>query len=236
MASPPIVQRTGPADWALMTAIHDALRRDLDALLHTTASRAAARDRWITFRDQLHLHLAAERTALWPRARAKLAGDPHGQVLLDAMEDEHQLIGPLQAMTDDAFAMDADPGRLRQLLTRLRTRLASHLAHEDAEALPLIGQIMSPRAWCNRPGHPRRACRVHGPVGPCPCQPSRPHPGTEPTASAGPPVLPEGLVAALHPQLPAAVNTHQAQSSPVPPAGSMRQRIEFGQRIGRPLD
>ena len=50
-----------------MTAIHDALRRDLDQLIHTTASRTAARARWIVFRDQLHLHLAAEHTAMWRR-------------------------------------------------------------------------------------------------------------------------------------------------------------------------
>lgn len=48
-------------------------------------------------------------------------------------------------MTDDAFTMGADPRRLRQLLSRLRTRLTSHLAHEEADALPLIGQIMSQR-------------------------------------------------------------------------------------------
>ena len=35
--------------------------------------------------------------------------------------------------------------RLRQvLLVRLRTRLTSHLAHEEADALPLISQILSP--------------------------------------------------------------------------------------------
>jgi iron-sulfur cluster repair protein YtfE (RIC family) len=126
-----------------MGTIHDALRRDLDQLLHTTASRTAVRARWVVFRDQLHLHLAAEQAAMWPLARAKLTGEPRGQALLDAMEDEHQLIGPLQAVTDDAFSMDADPRRLRQLLTRLATRLTSHLAHEEADALPLIGQIMS---------------------------------------------------------------------------------------------
>ena len=81
---------------------------------------------------------------MWPRVRAKLAGDSHGQALLDAMDDERQLLGPLQAMIDDAFTMDADPRRLRQLLARLRTRLASHLAHEEADALPLISQILSP--------------------------------------------------------------------------------------------
>jgi hypothetical protein len=145
MISPLTMQRTSHGGWALMTAIHDALRRDLDELLHATASRAAAQTRWIVLRDQLRYHLAAEQTALWPLARAKLAGDPDGRALLDAMEDEHQLIGPLQAMTEDAFAMGADPRRLRQLLTRLRTRLASHLAHEEGDALPLIGQVMSPR-------------------------------------------------------------------------------------------
>jgi len=61
------------------------------------------------------------------------------------MEDEHQLIGPLQAVTDDAFTKHADPRRLRYLLTRLQTKVISHLAHEEAEALPLIGQVMSER-------------------------------------------------------------------------------------------
>jgi len=47
-------------------------------------------------------------------------------------------------VTDDAFAMDADPRRLHQLLARLRTRLTSHPAHEEADALPLIARIVSP--------------------------------------------------------------------------------------------
>jgi len=127
-----------------MTAIQDALRRDLDELLHTTADRTAARARWIVFRDQLRVHLAAEDAVMWPQVRAKLTSNPHGQALLEAMDDERRLIGPLQAVTDDAFTMNADPGRLRHLLTRLRTRLTSHLAHEETEALPLITQIMSP--------------------------------------------------------------------------------------------
>lgn len=36
------------------------------------------------------------------------------------------------------------PGGSANLLARLRTRLASHLAHEEADALPLISQILSP--------------------------------------------------------------------------------------------
>jgi hypothetical protein len=142
-ASLQTIQHTGRAGWTLMNAIHEALRRDLDQLTHTAASRPAARARWIVFRDQLQFHFAAENAAMWPQVRAQLTGEPHGQDLLDAMEDERRLIGPLQAVTDDAFTMDTDPERLRQLLTRLRTRLTSHLAHEEAEALPLISQIMS---------------------------------------------------------------------------------------------
>jgi len=145
MASPSTIQRTGRPDWTLMTAIHDALRRDLDQLIHTTASRAATRARWEVFSDQLRFHLAAEHAAMWPRVRTRLTGDPRGEALLEAMEDELWLIGPLQAMTDDAFDMDdTGPARLRHLLTRLRTKLASHLAHEEADALPLISQILSP--------------------------------------------------------------------------------------------
>jgi hypothetical protein len=121
MAPPHTMQLAGRGDWALMIAIHDALRRDLDQLLHATASHASARVRWGTFRRQLRFHLAAEHTAMWPRVKAKLADDPDGQALLDAMDDEHQLLGPLQVMIDDAFTMDADPGRLRELLARLRT-------------------------------------------------------------------------------------------------------------------
>jgi hypothetical protein len=127
-----------------MTAIHDALRRDLDQLIHTTASRPTAQARWGVFRGHLQYHLATEDALMWRPARARLAGDPHGQALLDAMQDEHQLIGPLQALTDDAFAMNADSGRLALLLTRLQTRLISHLAHEEADALPLISQVMTP--------------------------------------------------------------------------------------------
>jgi hypothetical protein len=144
MAPPHTMQLVGRADWAMMTAVHDALRRDLDQLLHGTASHASARTRWDTFRDQLRFHLAAEHAAMWPRVKAKLTSDPHGQALLDALDDERQLLGPLQAMIDDEFTMNANPERLCQLLVRLRTRLASHLAHEEADALPLISQILSP--------------------------------------------------------------------------------------------
>ena len=53
MAPPHTLQLAGRADWALMIAIHDALRRDLDQLLHPATSRASARARWGAFRGQV---------------------------------------------------------------------------------------------------------------------------------------------------------------------------------------
>ena len=178
-----------------MTAIHDALRRDLAELITTTAGPAAARARWAVFGDQLRRHLAAEHAAKWRPAWAKLTGDPRGQALLEAMDDEQQLIGPLQAVADDAFTMAADPAQLRPLLARLQTKLTSHLAHEQADALPLIGQIMSPaqlsaiaralrgggRAAHTIPGAPQAAAqhaigppraRLAAPGGKCPGLPT----------------------------------------------------------------
>jgi hypothetical protein len=73
MVPPHTMQLAGRADWALMIAIHDALRRDLDQLLHPTAGHASARARRGTFRSQLRFHLADERAAMWPRVKAKLA-------------------------------------------------------------------------------------------------------------------------------------------------------------------
>ena len=130
-------------EWALMYALHDAFRRDLDALLATRASPTAVRARWAVFRDQLQFHHIAEDQLMWPPTRAKLAGDPDGLALMDAMEDEHRLIDPLLAAVDGALRTDAGHAPLTAPLSRLRTTLASHLAHEEADALPLISQVMT---------------------------------------------------------------------------------------------
>ena len=45
MASSRTTERSGRADWTLMTAIHHALRRGLDELITSTAGPAAARRR-----------------------------------------------------------------------------------------------------------------------------------------------------------------------------------------------
>lgn len=139
------VARDGRRDWLLMNALHDAFRRDLDQLLHTAAGQAAVRARWQIFRDQLHFHHTAEDTAMWPPVRARLASLQHsaGLALMDEMEAEHGQIDPLLAAVDDVLAMNVGRDRLRELLGRLQATLAGHLAHEEAEALPLISSVMS---------------------------------------------------------------------------------------------
>ncbi|HEX6451300.1 MAG TPA: hemerythrin domain-containing protein [Trebonia sp.] len=130
-------------EWTLMYALHDAFRRDLDALAATRADPDAIRARWAIFRDQLQFHHIAEDQVMWPPVRARLADDPDGLALLDVMEDEHRLIDPLLAAVDDALTAGVGQARLADPLSRLRTTLASHLTHEEADALPLISRVMT---------------------------------------------------------------------------------------------
>jgi hypothetical protein len=142
MTEPATTGRSRSSDWTLMHVQHDAFRRDL-GLLATSAGRTGVWARWAVFRDQLRFHHTAEDTAMWPPVRAKLTGNPAGLALMDAMEDEHKLIDPLLAAIDGALATGTSDTRLRSLLSELRATLASHLAHEEADALPLISQIMT---------------------------------------------------------------------------------------------
>jgi len=131
-------------EWAIMYALHDAFRRDVEALLDTSARPTVVRARWAVFRGQLRLHHVAEDRVIWPAARARLAGDPDGLALLDAMADEHRLIGPLLAAVDETVSADhVGYLELTGLLCQLRGALASHLAHEEADVLPLISRAMT---------------------------------------------------------------------------------------------
>lgn len=147
------VPRDRRDDWLVMNALHDAFRRDLDQLMHTTADQAAIRSRWQTFRGQLHFHHTAEDTAMWPPVRERLASlqNSAGLALLEEMEAEHGQIDPLLAAVDDALEMNAGRDRLRDLLGRLQDTLTGHLTHEEAEMLPLISGVMS-RAEVSRIG------------------------------------------------------------------------------------
>jgi hypothetical protein len=131
-------------EWALMYVIHDAFRRDLQALEATQAGLPAVRARWAVFADQLHFHHLAEDQVMWPPVRARLAGDPDGLALMDAMDAEHAQIDPLLDAVDGALAAD-DTGHAGRAaaLARLHATLAGHLAHEETDVLPLISRVMT---------------------------------------------------------------------------------------------
>jgi hypothetical protein len=135
--------RDTSADWVIMQAVHDAFRRDLDDMIGAAKRGKAPREHWTVFRDQLTFHHTGEDEALWPAVRAKLTGDPDGVALLEAMENEHSLIDPLLAAVDAALAVDAAGPQVSEMLTRLKATLASHLAHEESAALPLVSALLT---------------------------------------------------------------------------------------------
>ena len=102
---------TGDADLTIMIAAHDAFRRDLTRLARTASAAnltrpAASRSQagWELFKRELHIHHTAEDEIIWPALRPRLAHSPTALSVLDAMEAEHELIDPLLASVDAAFA------------------------------------------------------------------------------------------------------------------------------------
>lgn len=153
----------GDADLTIMIAAHEAFRRDLISLAR--AANAAdltdpARQRsfsngWEVFKRQLHIHHTAEDELIWPLLRERLADSENALSVLGAMEAEHEQVDPLLAAVDAAFAAEtraADvraegAGRLDEVIEPLVSTLTNHLAHEEKDALPLIGVTMTAAEW-----------------------------------------------------------------------------------------
>jgi hypothetical protein len=142
-------------DMGMMFAMHDALRRDLAQVGQIanvrddnpgTLLRAALG--WTLFKKFLLIHHTSEDDALWPSLRASVAGQPDRLALVDALEAEHGVIEPLLTATD-AAAADPDYGyqRFGDIIDELSARLTAHLAHEEADGLPLIDASLTPQEW-----------------------------------------------------------------------------------------
>ena len=147
---------TGDADLTVMLAAHEALRRDLTGLAHAAAGagrgdpvrRQAVQHGWVVFQRQLHIHHTAEDELVWPALRERLAGSDAARSVLDAMEAEHQQIDPLLAAVDQAMSgPDGDHGTLGDTVDVLTMALHGHLAHEERDALPLIGTTLTATEW-----------------------------------------------------------------------------------------
>ena len=150
-------------DMSMMFAMHDALRRELAQVRRVASLRddnpgplLHAALGWELFKKFLTIHHQAEDDVLWPPLRARLAGQPDRVALADALEAEHEVIEPLLASIDAAAA---DPGygyqRLGDLIDELSARLTAHLAHEEADGLPLIDATLTAPEW-------QHFARVHG--------------------------------------------------------------------------
>jgi Hemerythrin HHE cation binding domain len=145
---------TGDADLTVMLAAHDAFRRDLVSL----ARAAAAADRadpqrreqvgrgWQVFKRQLHFHHTGEDQHIWPILGRRLGHSESAMSTLEAMEEEHARVDPLLEAVDAAFA-DPAGGRLAGTVDELVTTLHDHLAHEERDALPLIGTALTAAEW-----------------------------------------------------------------------------------------
>jgi iron-sulfur cluster repair protein YtfE (RIC family) len=155
---------TGNADLTIMIAAHEALRRDLESLVRAAGSadladparRRSVSNGWEIFKRQLHIHHTAEDEQVWPALRERLARSENALSVLDAMEEEHHKVDPLLAAVDRAFASavgdpGTDPadggGRLTEAIEPLVSSLTGHLAHEERDALPLIGMALTEAEW-----------------------------------------------------------------------------------------
>jgi hypothetical protein len=151
---------TGDADLTIMLAAHSAFRRDLAQLARAAAfadlpdprRRASVQAGWELFKRQLSLHHTAEDDIVWPALRQRLTRSEHAQSVLDAMEAEHQQIDPLLAAVDAAFARAGDGHRpdaraIGDAADALARSLTAHLAHEERDGLPLIGEALTSAEW-----------------------------------------------------------------------------------------
>lgn len=150
-------------DMSMMIAMHDALRREL-AQVGRIASRRddnpgkqlRAALGWELFGKFLLVHHQTEDDVLWPTLRARVAGQPDRLALVDALEQEHAVIGPLLTAID-AAAADPDHGyqRFGDIVDELSTKLNGHLAHEESDGLALIDVSLTPQEW-------QHFAQVHG--------------------------------------------------------------------------
>ncbi len=138
----------GDVDFTMMYAAHDAFNRDLvrmeKALSSDPTISPAVAATWRTFSTQLHTHHTAEDTGLWPRLRAVSQHDE--QLILDEMEAEHADLDPLLETIDEAVK-HTNTDKLMTALTTLGGRLATHMMHEETEALPLLERRLGQAGW-----------------------------------------------------------------------------------------
>ena len=114
-----------------LLAMHDAFRRDLDRLVAAAeagAAPAVLRAYWDAFEVELHDHHRVEDDDVYPQVRAVLGAEAAS--VFDEMDAEHDAL--IAAIDTAGASLAADD------LRHLRAIAIAHLAHEEADAVPLI--------------------------------------------------------------------------------------------------
>lgn len=145
------------AQMTINRVIHDAVRRDLERLgtalgAATDGDSARAQDLQRAYANlhlQLTNHHEGEDRYIWPML-AKVGADPD---LLTAMESEHQTMAAALEETTAAMRAYAASGSVldaraaRDSLTRTRTVVEQHLAHEEDELEPVLHPHTGTPEW-----------------------------------------------------------------------------------------
>ncbi len=137
-----------------MNAAHDAFRRDLRRMaisatptnLRDPSRYQSVLSGWNIFKHQLHIHHSHEDRFLWPRMRQRAANNDSALSMLDEMESEHGLIDPLLAAVDAGFERPENVD-VAAVIDELTSKLSFHLGHEERDAMPFIGEVISDQEW-----------------------------------------------------------------------------------------
>ncbi|MDE3085167.1 MAG: hemerythrin domain-containing protein [Acidobacteriota bacterium] len=125
----------------IQLAVHRAVRRDTDRLAAALAGGDeipvdAVQAYWAVTAAQLHHHHELEDTVIWA-----LLGERLGErvaLLLARNAEEHQVMAAAMDEFDAALVEIAtSPAAARQALERMQGAIETHLAHEEADVLPL---------------------------------------------------------------------------------------------------
>ena len=131
--------------WRIQLAIHRAVRRDAGRLGAALAGDGeisdAVRAYWSVTASQLHHHHEFEDTVVWPLLGQRLGG--RVDALLARNVQEHEIMASAMDEFDVALAT-TDATAARVALVRMQEAIESHLAHEEADVLPLIPEGFTP--------------------------------------------------------------------------------------------
>jgi hypothetical protein len=128
--------------WTVQLAVHRAVRRDVARLASALADEGtsipvAVGAYWAETARQLHHHHEFEDTAVWPLMAERLGA--RVELLLARNLREHGTM--TEAMDDFDAAVSTTPmdiAAARNALAQLEVAVETHLAHEEADVLPLI--------------------------------------------------------------------------------------------------